>query len=154
MLGLPYHSPSAGIPSPHMLSYIYIYTQYYIYIYLFNTVPCLDHDTYRRLWMVTGIKCCFCFKSTIWMLNLAFGATRFCPKHGGHLKFASRLLMMFRMVCQSDGVAPEHLQTIANNVGPQLGIAKLVALARLTVGFMVVLTKYLYCGVLNQHTFT
>lgn len=88
------------------------------------------------------------------MLNLAFGATRFCPKDGGHLKFASRLLMIFRMVCQSDGVAPEHLQTIANNVGPQLGIGKLVALARLTVGFMVVLTKYLYCGVLNQHTFT
>ena len=96
MLGLPYHSPSAGIPSPHMLTYIYIYTIIYIYIILYHF---LDHDTYRCLWTVTGIKCWFCIKSTIWMLNLAFGATRFCPKHGGHLKFASRLLMIFRMVC-------------------------------------------------------
>ena len=112
MLGLPYHSPSAGIPSPHMLSYKYIYIYIYNNIHIYNTVPCLDHDTYRCLWMVTGIECCFCFKSTICMLNLAFGATRFCPKHGGHLNSASRLLMIFRMVCESDGVAPEHVQTM------------------------------------------
>ena len=128
MLWLPYHSPSAGIPSPHMLSYKYIYIFIYnnIHIYIYNTVPCLDHDTYRCLWMVTGIECCFCFKSTICMLNLAFGATRFCPKddfpHGVWIGWCGA-------------------RTRANNVGPQLGIAKLVALARLTVGFMVVLTK-------------